>query len=89
MGVHVFVGANSDIAPGLVKTKLSRSIVSNERGRALSESLHPLGRLGDPGDVASMVCYLLDPKHSWITGEVIRIDGGLSTLKAYPSGGVS
>lgn len=69
------------IAPGLIETKLSQAIVKSERGRSYSLSMHGLPRLGQPDDVASILNWLLSPKNNWITGEVIRIDGGLSTLK--------
>ena len=71
------------IAPGLIESNLSTPITKSERGKALSLSLHGLKRLGQPSDIASMVKWLLDPENNWITGEVIRIDGGLSTTKCY------
>lgn len=71
------------ICPGLVATKLSQHITKSEKGKALSESLHSLGRLGKPKDIASLLCWMLNPENSWITGESIRVDGGLSTTKTY------
>jgi NAD(P)-dependent dehydrogenase (short-subunit alcohol dehydrogenase family) len=69
------------VAPGLVKTPLTRRIWESERGAAASQGLHPLGRFGEPDEVASLICWLLDPHNSWITGEVISLDGGLATAK--------
>jgi NAD(P)-dependent dehydrogenase (short-subunit alcohol dehydrogenase family) len=43
--------------------------------------MHPAGRLGTPGDIASAIAWLLDPANSWITGQVLVVDGGLSRLK--------
>jgi NAD(P)-dependent dehydrogenase (short-subunit alcohol dehydrogenase family) len=43
--------------------------------------MHPAGRLGTPGDIASAITWLLDPANSWITGQVLVVDGGLSRLK--------
>jgi len=43
---------------------------------------HPLGRIGDPEDVAAAIAFLLDPANNWITGQVLGVDGGLATLKA-------
>lgn len=45
---------------------------------------HTIDRLGEPGDIARMVAWLSQPDNNWITGEVFRIDGGLSTTKLYP-----
>jgi NAD(P)-dependent dehydrogenase (short-subunit alcohol dehydrogenase family) len=44
--------------------------------------MHALGRIGQPGDVAAMIAFLMDPAHSWITGQVFGVDGGLGTLRA-------
>ena len=72
------------VAPGLIESKLSKSIVGSERGRNLSLSLHGLDRLGQPNDVAQLIHWLIQPSNNWITGEVFRVDGGLSTIKSYP-----
>ena len=70
------------VAPGLVRTPLSRFLTENEPAAKASTAMHPLGRLGDPGDVASAICWLLSPEQSWITGQVVHVDGGLSTVQA-------
>lgn len=69
------------VAPGLVRTPLTESIWSKESSLKASEAMHAAGRLGEPGDVASAICWLLDPANSWVTGEVLSIDGGLSSLR--------
>jgi NAD(P)-dependent dehydrogenase (short-subunit alcohol dehydrogenase family) len=69
------------VAPGLVRTPLTESIWSKEASATASEEMHALGRLGEPDDVASAICWLLDPTNSWVTGEVLSIDGGLSHLR--------
>jgi len=43
--------------------------------------MHPLGRIGEPEEVARLAAFLLDPRNAWITGSVLAIDGGLSTLR--------
>jgi NAD(P)-dependent dehydrogenase (short-subunit alcohol dehydrogenase family) len=70
------------VAPGLVDTPLAARILANEASRRVSESMHPLGRVGQADEVASAIDWLLGPEPSWITGQVIRIDGGLSSVKA-------
>lgn len=68
------------VAPGLVRTPLSERITANPAGEAASLSMHALGRLGEPGDVASLVAWLLDEENTWVTGQVLGVDGGLGTL---------
>jgi len=69
------------IAPGLIDTPLSASITSNEAALKASITFHPLGRIGSPDDVASAVAWLLSDRSSWITGQTIYVDGGLSHIK--------
>lgn len=69
------------IAPGLVETPLTEVIWSRPRSAETSKALHPLGRLGKPEEIASLAAWLVDPQNSWITGQVIGIDGGLASLK--------
>ncbi|MEM8488393.1 MAG: SDR family oxidoreductase [Bacteroidota bacterium] len=73
------------VAPGLVETPLSARITSSEAGRTQSEKMHALGRLGQPDDIAEGIIWLLDhTRSSWVTGQVIGIDGGLGTLFPRP-----
>ena len=72
------------VAPGLVKTKLTQRIWESERAVAMSEAIHPLGRLGEPDEVASLITWLLDSDNSWVTGDVFSIDGGLGNLRLNP-----
>ena len=69
------------IAPGLIETKLTRSVTQNPAMAQASANMHPLRRLGTPGDVARMAHFLLDPANAFITGQVFGVDGGLATLR--------
>ena len=69
------------IAPGLVRSTMSQKIVSNPTAEKASVGFHPLGRLGEASDIASMAAWLISPQSSWTTGQVFGIDGGLGTLK--------
>ena len=69
------------VAPGLVDSQMSARIVNNEAAAKASKGLHALGRFGKPEDVASMITFLLDPAHDWVTGQIFGVDGGLGTLK--------
>ena len=44
--------------------------------------MHPLGRIGQPQDVAAAITWLLDPDQSWVTGQVIGVDGGLARVRS-------
>jgi len=68
------------IAPGLTQTPLTASLFSRPTVVELSRRYHALGRLGKPEDVAQAIAFLLDPASSWITGQVLAVDGGLSSL---------
>ena len=70
------------VAPGLTDTPLAAPITGNESSRKLSEAMHPLGRLGTPDDIANALFFLLSPDNTWITGQTISVDGGLSSLQA-------
>ena len=70
------------VAPGLVRTPLTASLTRNEAQAKASEAMHPLGRLGTPEDVARAIVWLLDPHQSWLTGQVIGVDGGLATVRS-------
>lgn len=69
------------IAPGLVETPLSEFLWKSETARKASEGMHPVGRLGLPEDIAKGVIFLLDEQNSWLTGQLIPIDGGLGTAR--------
>ncbi len=70
------------VAPGLTETPMSAMLTSNEAARKTSLAMHPIGRLGQPGDVAAAIEFLVDPANNWITGQVFGVDGGLSSIKA-------
>lgn len=69
------------VAPGLIETSLTSSLTSSEASRKYSEAMHALGRLGKSDDVARAIVFLLDPLNSWITGQVLAVDGGLSRVR--------
>ena len=69
------------VAPGLVDTELAAPIVGSERALEASRAMHALQRIGQPDEVASAIEWLLDPAQSWVTGQVLGVDGGLGTVR--------
>ncbi len=72
------------VAPALTKTGLSRSLWSNETTLAASVALHPLGRVGEPADPSAAAAFLISQDASWITGQVLGVDGGLGAGSLPP-----
>jgi NAD(P)-dependent dehydrogenase (short-subunit alcohol dehydrogenase family) len=72
LGPNVRVNA---VAPATVKTKFAEMIYAGREEQA--SSVYPMKRLGTPEDVAKLVAFLVSDEASWITGECVRIDGGL------------
>lgn len=68
------------VAPSLVDTPLASRLLSNDKKRELMSERHPLKRIGKAEDIANIANFLLSDKSSWITGQVIGVDGGISTL---------
>lgn len=69
------------VAPGLTDTPLAAKITGNEASLEASKRMHPLGRIGEAEEVASAIAWFLDPAQSWVTGQVLGVDGGLSTVR--------
>ncbi len=68
------------IAPSLVDTPLSERLLNNDKKREMMAQRHPLKKVGSASDIANAAIFLLDYENSWITGQVIGVDGGISTL---------
>jgi NAD(P)-dependent dehydrogenase (short-subunit alcohol dehydrogenase family) len=68
------------ICGGLVRTDALRYFPAGAEMLDAAEKLTPLGRVGEPADIARAVSLLLDPRAAWITGQVITVDGGLSLV---------
>lgn len=69
------------IAPSLTDTPLAASLINQPEKRETNAQKHPLKRIGGAADIANAAEFLLSEKAGWITGQVMHVDGGLSTLK--------
>lgn len=67
------------VAPAVVRTRLAQALYAGDREAALAAA-YPLGRIGEPEDVAGPVAFLLSDDASWITGHTLTIDGGASAV---------
>ncbi|MBL8175912.1 MAG: SDR family oxidoreductase [Bryobacterales bacterium] len=66
------------VCPGFARTALTRGIFEDPQRKARIEAMHPLGRMGEPEDIAKAVLFLLSGDASWITGIALAVDGGFS-----------
>lgn len=69
------------IAPSLTNTSLAEKLLNSADKIDAAAKRHPLQKLGSPEDIAAMAAFLLSPQASWITGQILHIDGGMSALK--------
>ncbi|MFT5732708.1 MAG: 3-oxoacyl-[acyl-carrier protein] reductase, partial [Planctomycetota bacterium] len=69
------------VAPGLIDTPLASGITGSEKALEASRAMHALGRIGQPDEVASAIEWFLDPAQSFVTGQILGVDGGLGTIR--------
>jgi NAD(P)-dependent dehydrogenase (short-subunit alcohol dehydrogenase family) len=70
------------IAPSLTRTAMAAPLVANEAMAQALAARHPLARLGEAEDAAALAAFLLGPGSRWITGQVIGVDGGRSSVRS-------
>ena len=68
------------VAPSLTDTPQAAKLLETEEKRERAAQRHPLGRYGNPRDIAHAITFLLSDESSWITGQVLSVDGGLSVI---------
>lgn len=69
------------IAPSLTDTPLAGRLLSSDERKEASAQRHPMKRVGEARDIAAMAAFLLGDQSSWITGQVLHVDGGMSNIK--------
>ena len=68
------------VAPSLTDTKLAERLLNSEEKKESHGKAHPLHRVGEPEDIAQTIAFLLSDASGWMTGQVLHVDGGRSTL---------
>jgi NAD(P)-dependent dehydrogenase (short-subunit alcohol dehydrogenase family) len=71
------------IAPSLTDTPLAGNLLGNDAKREAAAKRHPLQKVGVPEDVAALVAFLLAPESQFFTGQILRPDGGLSSVRTF------
>jgi NAD(P)-dependent dehydrogenase (short-subunit alcohol dehydrogenase family) len=69
------------VAPSLTATPLAEKLINNPEKLEASDKRHPLRRIGQPNDIAAAVSFLLSEESSWITGQILPVDGGMSSIR--------
>jgi len=71
------------VAPGLIRTDFSKALLQDERMVKHFERTTPLGRIGEPDDIARVIAFLTGPDSGWLSGQVITADGGISVTGGF------
>ena len=67
------------VCPGVVNTDMTKPFLKTEKDKEFMDNDHPLGRIGEPKDVANSILFLASEESSWTTGAILAVDGGQST----------
>lgn len=69
------------VAPSLTDTPLAKNLLSTDEKKEASNKRHPIGRFGTSTDIANITTFLISDESSWITGQVLGVDGGMGSIK--------
>lgn len=73
----------NSIAPSLTDTPLAESLLADDAKRSAAAGRHPLKRIGTPNDIAGTALFLLEEDASWMTGQVLHVDGGMEAVRTF------
>ncbi|MBS3744777.1 MAG: glucose 1-dehydrogenase [Wenzhouxiangellaceae bacterium] len=71
------------VAPGLIRTDFSKALLSDERMVKHFERTTPLGRIGEPEDIARVIAFLVGEDSRWLSGQVVTADGGITVTGGF------
>lgn len=71
------------VAPGLIRTDFSKALLSDERTVKHFERTTPLGRIGEPADIARVIAFLVGEDSGWLNGQIITADGGITVTGGF------
>jgi NAD(P)-dependent dehydrogenase (short-subunit alcohol dehydrogenase family) len=71
------------VAPGLIRTDFSKALLADERAVKHFEATTPLGRIGEPDDIARVIAFLVGPDSAWLSGQIITADGGITVTGGF------
>ena len=77
---HIRVNA---VAPSLTETPLAENFLNTEEKRKASMERHPMKQIGSADDVASLISFILSPQSKFMTGQIIQVDGGMSSIRKF------
>lgn len=69
------------VAPSLTASPLTEKLINSPEKLEANEKRHPLKRIGQPADIAQAIHFLLSDQSSWITGQILNVDGGMSSIR--------
>lgn len=69
------------IAPSITDTPLANKLLGSDEKKEANAQRHPLKKIGSPEDIAEMATFLLSDQSSWMSGQVLHVDGGMSSIK--------
>jgi len=71
------------IAPSLTDTPLAQDLLASSEKRKAADDRHPLKRIGSPAEVARLAVGLLSSDYGWMTGQILKIDGGMGSVRTF------